>query len=65
MTMKTFKITGMKCEHCRMNTENAIKAVKGVTGASVDLKEGTAQVEGDFSDDDVKAAVAEAGFRAE
>lgn len=63
--MKTFKITGMKCNHCRMNTENAIKAVKGVTNAQVSLEEATAQVEGNFSDEDVKVAVEAIGFHAE
>ena len=46
---KQFKITGMKCDHCRMSVENAIKGVKGVTAASVDLKAAQAQVEGNFS----------------
>lgn len=63
--MKTFKITGMKCDHCRINTENAIKAVKGVTSAKVNLQAATAEVEGNFSDNDVRAAVAAIGFRAE
>lgn len=63
--MKTYKITGMKCDHCRQAVENAIKAVKGVTSAKVDLPSATAQVEGDATDDDVKAAVTAAGFRAE
>ena len=49
---KQFKITGMKCDHCRMSVENAIKGVQ-------------AQVEGNFSDDDVTAAVEEAGFGVE
>ncbi len=62
---KQFKITGMKCDHCRMSVENAIKGVKGVTAASVDLKAAKAQVEGNFSDDDVVAAVEEAGFGVE
>lgn len=54
----------MKCDHCRMSVENAIKGVKGVTAASVDLKAAQAQVEGNFSDN-VTAAVEEAGFGVE
>ncbi len=62
---KIFKITGMKCDHCRIKVENAIKGVKGVAEAKVDLAEAEAQVEGDFDVQSIVDAVEDAGFEAE
>ena len=63
--MKEFKVTGMKCDHCRMKVENAIKQVEGVTQASVDLKQSTAQVEGNFNHLAIDEAIEDAGFLVE
>ena len=63
--MKEFKVTGMKCDHCRMKVENAIKQVEGVTQASVDLKQSTAQVEGNFNDLAIEEAIEDASFSVE
>ena len=63
--MKEFKVTGMNCDHCRMKVENAIKQVEGVTQASVDLKQSTAQVEGNFNDLAIEEAIEDAGFSVE
>ena len=60
-------ITGMHCDHCRMNTENAIRSVKGVKKASVDLQSGTAEVvyvPAKVSPEEIAAAVDAIGFKA-
>lgn len=62
---KTFKITGMRCDHCRQRAQQAIAAVKGVTSANVQLSTGAATVEGDFSDEAVVEAVENAGYQAQ
>lgn len=57
-------IEGMTCEHCKMRVEKALKSVKGVKNASVDLENGTAEVEvkKEISFDTFKLAIEEAGY---
>ena len=62
-TMKTYKIEGMNCNHCRMSAEKAIKSVAGVTSVTVDLQKKEAYVEGNATDEAIRAAVEEVGFR--
>jgi copper chaperone CopZ len=53
----------MTCEHCVMSVTDEVSEVAGVDGVSVDLAAGVLTVTGDrFTDDAVKAAVAEAGY---
>ena len=61
--MKTYKIEGMTCNHCRMSAEKAIKSVAGVTSVTVDLQKKEAYVEGNATDEAIRAAVEEVGFR--
>ena len=44
---KQFVIEGMTCVHCRNTVDRAIKEVKGVLNAKVDLANHTADVEFD------------------
>ena len=62
---KTLKIEGMMCEHCEMHTKKALEALDGVTKAEVSHKTGTAVVtlEKDVSDDILKQAVADQGYK--
>ncbi|MDY5917563.1 MAG: heavy metal translocating P-type ATPase [Treponema sp.] len=62
---KTLKIEGMMCEHCEMHTKKALEALNGVTKAEVSHKTGTAVVtlENDVSDDILKQAVADQGYK--
>lgn len=62
MMKQTIKVEGMSCEHCKASVEREIAAVKGVESVVVDLCCGTATIEGEFSMDEVKSAVEEAGF---
>jgi len=60
-------ITGMTCGHCRTKAEGALKAVRGVWSATVDLETGAADVE--FDDKQVQpealiAAVEAVGYHA-
>ncbi len=62
----TVKVEGMSCDHCRMNVENAIKSLEGVSQVRVDLEEGKADITLDTAKvtlDDIKAAVDDAGYR--
>ena len=65
MAKTTLKIEGMMCEGCVSNVQKALEGLAGVTAVEVSLKKGTATVthEG-VSDEDMIAAVVDAGFRA-
>lgn len=59
------QVEGMHCAHCQANVEQALKAVKGVRAATVDLEQKTATVTvkaGKVSVETLQTAVIEAGF---
>lgn len=61
------RVTGMTCGHCQAKVEKALKGVRGVYSAIVDLPDGQAEV--DFDDDCVTteqlvAAIGQAGYGA-
>lgn len=63
---KTIMINGMMCDHCRMHVEKALKAVSGVTGVDVSLKDkkATVTLSGDVADSVLSDAVNDAGYEA-
>ena len=63
VNMKTFKIEGMNCNHCRLSAEKAIQNVEGVVSATVCLETGEALVEGSASEESICKAVEEIGFK--
>ena len=62
---KTIKVDGMHCNHCKMRVEKALKAIKGVDSALVNLEAKTAEIESATEIDDalIDAAVDDAGFK--
>lgn len=63
MSKKTLKIEGMMCEGCVKSVKEALEKVPGVTSVDVNLKKGTAVVQGDADDETLIKAVVDAGFR--
>lgn len=64
--MKTeLTVSGMTCGHCETAVKNALKDVPGVNNVLVDLKNGTAAVEGDVDAQALIAAVTEEGYGAQ
>ena len=62
---RTYTVTGMTCSHCVASVREEVSEVPGVTGVDVDLASARMTVSGDgFTDDAVKAAVADAGYEA-
>jgi copper chaperone len=60
---RSYVVSGMTCAHCATSVTEEVADVAGVDGASVDLAAGVLTVGGGgFSDDAVRAAVAEAGY---
>ena len=58
-------IKGMTCASCAKRIENALRAVAGVTSASVNLATDIATVAGDARFDELSAAVTSAGYELE
>jgi copper chaperone len=62
MNEKTFPVSGMTCGHCVAAVTEEVSAVPGVTAVQVDLARGSMTVSGEYDDQQVKAAVIEAGY---
>ena len=65
--MKKLKLTiqGMHCASCASNIERSIKKVPGVKSCSVSLmtNKGFVEAEDNVTEDDMKKAVARAGYK--
>jgi copper chaperone len=62
-TTRTFSVHGMTCDHCAASVNEEVSEIAGVESVDVDLQTGRLEVRGrDISDDEVRAAVAEAGY---
>jgi Copper chaperone len=64
MSEQTLTVSGMSCGGCEQNVEDALAALDGVSGVEAD-HEGDAVAlvtEGDVTDDDIRAAVEDAGY---
>lgn len=66
--MKKVKITieGMHCASCTANVEKALSKIPGVKNAKVNLlfKKATADIEDSITEEQLKKAVEDAGYRA-
>lgn len=59
----TYTVAGMTCEHCVSSVREEVSEVPGVTEVQVDLASGQLVVTGEnFSTNDIKVAVADAGY---
>jgi copper chaperone len=60
---RNYSVAGMTCDHCVVSVREEVFEVAGVTDVMVNLASGQLTVAGvGFSDDAVRAAVAEAGY---
>jgi copper chaperone CopZ len=63
MVEKTYTVVGMTCEHCVNAVGGEVGQVPGVSAVAIDLASGRVTVTGaGYTDDQVRAAVAEAGY---
>lgn len=60
---RTYTVEGMTCGHCEASVTEEVSQVPGVVAVDVDFATGQLAVTGDVSDEDVKVAVEEAGYR--
>ncbi|MCF7203940.1 heavy-metal-associated domain-containing protein [Pseudomonas oligotrophica] len=61
--MQVFKVTGMTCGHCERAVIQAIKALDAQAEVKVDLAAGTVSVAGAPSEQAIRAAIEEEGYR--
>ena len=60
---KNYAVVGMTCGHCKSSVEEEVGEIAGVTSVEATVDDGRLSVSGeDFSDEDVAAAVEEAGY---
>ena len=63
MSTTTYTVTGMTCGHCELSVKEEISEIKGVTDVTADHTTGAVTVTGEgFSDEQIAAAIAEAGY---
>lgn len=63
MAQKNYSVEGMTCGHCEMSVQEEILEIPGVNEVTADHNTGAVSVSGEgFTDDQVSAAVAEAGY---
>jgi copper chaperone len=63
MSQSTYRVTGMTCSHCADAVTRELSAVDGVQDVQISVETGTLLVIGEaVRDEDVRAAVDEAGY---
>lgn len=63
MATKNYTVAGMTCGHCEMSVKEEIGEIAGVTEVTADHATGAVSVSGEgFTDEQVAAAIAEAGY---
>ena len=62
MTIRTFAVEGMTCDHCVAAVTIEVGKVPGISDVLVDLERGTLTVTGDASRQALAEAVDEAGY---
>lgn len=63
MEIKTIKVDGMTCNHCKMNVENNLKKLTSIENATVNLADKTVTLEGDkLNIENVKQTVNGLGY---
>lgn len=64
MERNTIAVTGMSCNGCEQNVENALKTIEGVTRVEADHEGDTVEVvvDEDTTDDDLTTAIRDAGY---
>ncbi len=62
MTVVTYSVPGISCDHCKHAIEAELARVSEVASVTVDVAGKTVRVEGEASEDVIRAAIDEAGY---
>ncbi|MFN0090613.1 MAG: heavy-metal-associated domain-containing protein [Acidimicrobiales bacterium] len=60
-----YQVPGISCDHCKRAIEAELAKLDGVASAEVDVAARTVLVAGDAGDDEIRAAIDEAGYEVE
>jgi copper chaperone len=59
---RTYTVPGISCGHCKSAIEGEVGQLSDVDSVVVDIDAKTVTVDGDASEEEVKAAIDEAGY---
>lgn len=62
MNKTTIKVEGMSCNHCKMAVEKAVRELKGVEDAQVNLEQKELAVTGTATREQLIEAITKAGY---
>ena len=60
--MQKYSVPGISCGHCKAAIEGEVGKLDGVTSVEVIIEDKTVLVDGDATDDAIRAAIDEAGY---
>ena len=59
---RVYSVPGISCGHCKAAIDGELTKLDGISSFAVDIETKTVTVEGTVSDDEVRAAIDEAGY---
>ena len=59
---RTYSVPEISCGHCKASIEGEVGKLDDVSSVNVDIDSRTVTVEGEASDEAIKAAIDEAGY---
>ena len=62
MTTRNYSVPAISCGHCKSAIDSDVAMVPGVDEVEVDVEAKTVRVEGEATDDAIRAAIVEAGY---
>ena len=60
--MRIYSVPAISCGHCKAAIEGEVAKLDGITSVEVVIDEKTVHVDGDATDDAIRAAIDEAGY---
>jgi len=61
-TTRTYSVPAISCGHCKSAIEGEVAKVSGVARVEVDIDGRSVRVDGDATDEAIRAAIDEAGY---
>ena len=62
MTARTYQVPDISCDHCKRAIEGEVGDLDGVDRVEVDVEARRVTVDGVAADDEIRAAIEEAGY---
>lgn len=62
-SVRTYRVEGMRCNHCKTNVEKALMSIKGVEKVEIDLASGSVTVEGKISEYTIRKTIEALGYK--